>query len=197
MPKIFSRKTVTYPEFGDVTFFKKTGVGRISIRVSLRKGITVTLPRYTPYRLAEMFLASRRHQVLTALERLRRKASAQSSGTADSPATPEDIEKMREEAGKILVPKLEAAARKHGFGYNRVAIKNNRSNWGSCSSKGNINLNMRLILLPEHLQDYVILHELCHLVHPNHGKDFHSLLDRLCEGREKEFRKELRKWKVL
>ena len=50
-----------------------------------------------------------------------------------------------------------------GFKYARVFIKHNLTNWGSCSSKGNINLNLNLLRLPEHLADYVILHELCHL----------------------------------
>ena len=78
----------------------------------------------------------------------------------------------------------------------RVAIKNNVSNWGSCSSKGNINLNMRLILLPEHLQDYVILHELCHLRYPDHGPAFHALLDSLLGGEEHKLRRELNEWRI-
>lgn len=80
----------------------------------------------------------------------------------------------------------------HGFIYRKVFIKNNVSNWGSCSSAKNINLNMKLIFLPDRLQQYVILHELCHLTHPNHGKEFHTLLDRLCCGKEKELHKELK-----
>ena len=59
---------------------------------------------------------------------------------------------------------LELAAR-HGFSYNRVAIKHNASNWGSCSTKGNINLNLNIVRLPKVLQDYVLIHELCHLRH--------------------------------
>lgn len=74
--------------------------------------------------------------------------------------------------------------------------KNNVSNWGSCSALGNINLNMRLILLPEHLQEYVILHELCHLRHPDHGPGFHAMLDSLLEGRENALRRELAEWRI-
>ena len=104
---------------------------------------------------------------------------------------------MREEARAALVPKLLSAAARYGFPFKgRVAIKNNVSNWGSCSSKGNINLNMRLILLPEHLQDYVILHELCHLRYPDHGPAFHALLDSLLGGREKELQRELHEWSI-
>ena len=108
-----------------------------------------------------------------------------------------ELERMREAARAALVPKLLSAAARYGFPFKgRVAIKNNVSNWGSCSSKGNINLNMRLILLPEHLQDYVILHELCHLRYPDHGPAFHALLDSLLGGREKELQRELHEWSI-
>ena len=55
---------------------------------------------------------------------------------------------------------------------------------------------MRLILLPEHLQDYVILHELCHLRYPDHGPGFHALLDSLLGGRETTLSRELNEWKI-
>lgn len=105
-------------------------------------------------------------------------------------------EALRAEAKAWLIPRLDELAGKHGFTYNKVFIKNNVSNWGSCSTKGNINLNMQLMRLPEELRDYVILHELCHLKQLNHGPEFHTLLNSLCGGREKELRSELRKWHI-
>ena len=71
------------------------------------------------------------------------------------------------------------------FRFRRVAIKNNRTNWGSCSTLRNINLNMYLVLLPTELMDYVIAHELCHLVYPNHSPRFHALLNAITDGKEK------------
>ena len=109
---------------------------------------------------------------------------------------------MRAEARATLPSRLEELARLHGFSsdshreYKRVFIKNNTSNWGSCSTRGNINLNLRLVRLPAHLRDYVILHELCHLRHPDHGKEFHALLNGMCGGREKELRAELRGYRT-
>jgi hypothetical protein len=58
-----------------------------------------------------------------------------------------------------------------------VAIKHNATNWGSCSTKANINLNLNLVRLPQVLQDYIMLHELCHLRHHDHGHAFHLLLE--------------------
>ena len=103
---------------------------------------------------------------------------------------------LRAEAKAWLIPRLKELADKHGFTYNKVFIKNNVSNWGSCSVKGNINLNMQLMRLPEELRDYVILHELCHLRQLNHGEEFHKLLNSLCGGREKELRRQLRSWHI-
>jgi len=105
------------------------------------------------------------------------------------------IDEMRARAKSILPARIAALAAAHGFRYNKIFIKNNRSNWGSCSSKGNINLNLQLMRLPEELQDYVMLHELCHLVHPNHGPEFHKLLSSLCD--EKRLQKELKQYRTI
>ena len=88
---------------------------------------------------------------------------------------------LREEAKSLLPAKLSFLARRYGFEYKSVTVKHNSSNWGSCSGLGNINLNLNLVRLPEPVCDYVLLHELSHLRHPDHGKGFHSLLEELCE----------------
>ena len=106
------------------------------------------------------------------------------------------VEQWRAQAKAELPPRLSELAAQHGFVYNRVFIKNNVSNWGSCSSRGNINLNLRLVTLPPQLRDYVILHELCHLRYLNHGKQFHALLESVCPG-HRSLEKELQSYKIL
>ena len=91
-----------------------------------------------------------------------------------------DVEALRSQAKATLPGRLAALASQHGFVYKKVFIKNNVSNWGSCSSLGNINLNLRLVTLPPELADYVMLHELCHLRYMNHGPQFHALLESVC-----------------
>jgi hypothetical protein len=86
---------------------------------------------------------------------------------------------MRRQAKALLPGRLAELAARYGFTYNRVTIKHNATNWGSCSTKGNINLNLNIVRLPKVLQDYVLLHELCHLRHPDHGHGFHLLLEHL------------------
>ena len=110
------------------------------------------------------------------------------------PDTPE-IASLRARAKATLPPRLAALAAQHGFVYHKVFIKNNRSNWGSCSNLGNINLNLRLVTLPQHLQDLVMLHELCHLKYLNHGAQFHALLESVCPG-HRELQKELKSYRL-
>lgn len=105
-------------------------------------------------------------------------------------------EALRAEAKRVLPQRLEHLAHMYGFEYNSVRIKHNVSNWGSCSVKGNINLNLNLMRLPEYLRDYVMIHELCHLRHMNHGPEFHALLASLCPE-YKTYRKELKEYKLI
>ena len=199
MSSTAGKKTVQVPGIGEVLLVKRRGATRLRISVSPRRGVVVSMPWLLPYAVAEKFLLSKRQWVAAVLERqaVQQQKAVQGGKTASVPSDPVELERMREAARAALVPKLREAAARHGFGFKgRVAIKNNVTNWGSCSSKGNINLNMRLVLLPEHLQDYVILHELCHLRHQNHGPQFHALLDSLLGGREKELQRELHEWKI-
>ncbi|MFA6334702.1 MAG: SprT family zinc-dependent metalloprotease [Bacteroidales bacterium] len=99
---------------------------------------------------------------------------------------------LRYDAREYLPERTKEIAEKFGFTYNRVFLKNNKTNWGSCSRLNNINLNIHLMRLPAELADYVILHELCHLKHRNHGLEFHKLLDKLCGGNEKLYSRQLR-----
>ena len=109
--------------------------------------------------------------------------------------TPE-VAELRKQAKAYLPGRLAELAAQHGFSYNQVRIKHNVSNWGSCSVKKNINLNLNLMRLPAELQDYVMLHELCHLKYMNHGKEFHALLESVCPN-HKELRRQLRDYKLL
>ena len=159
------------PVLGEVRLRKSARSRRISIRVHPVSGILVTVPFYAPYAMGVAFLESRREWALAALER----ANARN---ADLPEG-EDIESLRAKAKAALPPRLADLAARYGFRYQRVTIKHNTSNWGSCSAKGNINLNLNLMRVPVPLQDYILLHELTHLHHPDHGPAFHAELEQL------------------
>ena len=105
------------------------------------------------------------------------------------------IEAMRIEAKNFLPQRVEELAGKYGFSYRKVFVKNAKTLWGSCSSKNNINLNLHLMRLPEELRDYIIIHELVHTVHRNHGVKFWKLLDHYF-GNARSMAKELKKYKI-
>ena len=86
--------------------------------------------------------------------------------------------KHKEAARALVHARLAHWASIYNLTYKRVAIRNTRSRWGSCSKAGNLNFSYKLILLPLHLADYVIVHELCHLVEFNHSPRFWALVAR-------------------
>ncbi|WP_234347286.1 M48 family metallopeptidase [Parabacteroides bouchesdurhonensis] len=98
---------------------------------------------------------------------------------------------LRHEARRLLPSRLKELATLHGFTYKNLKIQSSKGRWGSCSSGGNINLSLNLMLLPAHLADYVMLHELCHTVEMNHGEHFWQLMDNVTNGQAKSLRKEL------
>ena len=86
-------------------------------------------------------------------------------------------EKHKEAARALVHARLEHFNVHYGLTYNRVTIRAQRSRWGSCTKKGNLNFNFALLFLPPELCDAVIVHELCHLKEFNHGKAFWSLVE--------------------
>ncbi|MDR1048152.1 MAG: M48 family metallopeptidase [Synergistaceae bacterium] len=82
----------------------------------------------------------------------------------------------------------------HRFAYANVAVKEQKSRWGSCSSRGSVNLNCRLLFLPPRLARHVLLHELCHLEEMNHSKAFHGLLSALDPDARENARELRRAW---
>lgn len=89
---------------------------------------------------------------------------------------------LRNNAQVILTQRLRNIATLHNIQFNRLTIKDVSTRWGSCSSLRNVNLSLWLLLLPSHLIDYVIAHELCHLKELNHSPAFWAELDTLCGG---------------
>lgn len=169
MEKIYSD-----PALGVIVFRKRKGLRRISIRVHPVKGVTVSVPYMTPFVAAVAFFRLKREWVIQAVERQKnRYGDIRKADTGQ-------IEGLRSQAKEELPQRLAELASRYGFAYNRVTIKHNSTNWGSCSARNNINLNLNIVRLPHVLRDYVLLHELCHLRHHDHGQAFHLLLENVC-----------------
>ena len=103
-------------------------------------------------------------------------------------------EVYRFEAKQILPGRLKALSEKYGFAFQRVTIRDNRRNWGSCSSQNNISLNLQMMKLPDKLIDYILLHELVHTEIKDHSAKFWSRLDEVTDNQAKELSRQVRKY---
>jgi predicted metal-dependent hydrolase len=103
-------------------------------------------------------------------------------------------EVYRFEAKRILPVRLYELAEQFGFIYNKVTIRNNKRNWGSCSAKNNISLNLQMMKMPNELIDYILLHELVHTKIKNHGPKFWEKLNELTGNRAKKLAKQVRQY---
>ena len=95
------------------------------------------------------------------------------------PYTEEEIRSFVAKAKEIIPRKVEFFADKIGVTYNKITIRCQRTRWGSCSSKGNLNFNCLLVLLPDEIIDSVIVHELCHRKQMNHSAKFYSEIEKV------------------
>lgn len=105
------------------------------------------------------------------------------------------IKALKKEAEIYLPGRINYLAKNYGFKYNKLALRNSKTRWGSCSSKNNINLSIHLMRLPDHLIDFVILHELMHTKIKNHSTVFWNTLEKIT-GDVKKLRKELRIYNI-
>jgi predicted metal-dependent hydrolase len=101
------------------------------------------------------------------------------------------------EAREYLPGRVAKLSEMHGYRISGLKIRKMKTRWGSCTSRKSINLNSWLMMVPEPLRDYVILHELAHTRFPNHGSQFWKELDRTTGGLSDMYRKELRKQKIM
>ncbi len=188
-----SQQTILEVEgVGAVRVVRSTRARRISIAVKLSGEVRLSHPWICPREQAIEFLLSRREWISGVRLRLKQRAE-------ESPAPQFDkaqIEQMRRMAIEDLPPRIARLSHDTGMEYNRLSIRLTRSKWGSCSSRNDISLSLFLMILPEHLRDFVILHELCHTKHHNHSPRFHTLLDSLVGGRERELNRELRGYRI-
>lgn len=103
---------------------------------------------------------------------------------------------LKNEAKRVLPMRTRFLADKYGFSYSSVKIQSSKSRWGSCSQGRNINLSFYLMLLPQHLVDYVILHELCHTKEMNHSPKFWQWMDKVTAGQSSKLRAEVKNYNL-
>ncbi len=185
--------TIAIAPVGVVHFVFSKRAKHLSITIKHDSSIRVAIPRGVTLTAAKKFFQTKIPWVKKSLEKIQRIQIQRQNQQGQPPLELSAIEQRK--AKKYLIERLNYLAGKHGFTYNRIFIRNQRTRWGSCSSKDNISLNMKLVRLPQELQDYVILHELVHTKHKNHSKKFWQAMDKLV-GDSKQFRKQMRKYRL-
>lgn len=130
------------------------------------------------------------HKSWVEKQRIRiRKRAAEIRLADQNPLSPEDIRLLADQALRELPPRIAAYAGQMGVTYGRVTIRNQKTRWGSCSSKGNLNFNCLLMLTPREVQDYVLVHELSHRKEMNHSPKFWEVVEEVLPDYKKR-----RKW---
>ena len=180
-----------HPRLGEVTLSQTVRARRISISVRATGAVRLAFPCGVSQKRALGFLEQKEAWIGAARERLARK---QASLPPQLPPEEQEarIEELRRAAKADLPGRIARLSEATGLKYEKLSIRASRTKWGSCSGRNHISLSLFLMTLPEHLRDYVIVHELCHTVHHDHSPRFHALVDRLVGGREKPLNRELR-----
>jgi len=149
----------------------------------------VTLPLRASKREAEVFLRSKSAWVRSKLQSF---ATARRQNIYALPSGIGAYRKHKEAARAFIRERLPHLNAAYAFSYGAVFIRNQRTLWGSCSKRGNLNFNYRIMFLPPAVRDYIIVHELCHLKELNHAPAFWDLVSRMVPN-HKTIRRELKK----
>jgi predicted metal-dependent hydrolase len=142
---------------------------RYVLRVDPDGSLRVTIPRRGSKKEALAFAA--RHATWVARQRARLRTPL---------VSPEEQQRLKRRARQELPARLRALAAAHGLNVRRVTIRNQRSRWGSCGPDGHICLNWRLVLMPDGVRDYVLIHELMHLRRLDHSPAYWRLVAAAC-----------------
>ena len=147
-----------------------------AVSISAEGKITLRLPLRTSEAQVRHLLLDKQHWIITHyLEAVKRAKNRPVSNLTDTQRAA--LEKRYITAAKEYFPKRVACfAPLTGGTYTRITIRDQKTRWGSCSSRGTLSFNYRLIFAPPRVLDYVVVHELCHLTHMNHSRDFWNLV---------------------
>ncbi len=148
----------------------------MSIQLKPDGSIMVRAPRWMRDRDIESFLQEKRAWI-EKHRRAMQERQAQMEGLV--PYTEAEIRALVKRAREVITQKVRYYAPMVGVDYGRITIRCQRSRWGSCSSKGNLNFNCLLVLLPEDVIDSVVVHELCHRKQMNHSAAFYKEVERV------------------
>ena len=146
----------------------------ISLEITDDAKLLVRAPMRVPKYEIERFIKEKEAWIVKHIAKVQARRDKVS---AIEPISGEELKRLADEALRVIPKKVAYYADIIGVTYGRITIRNQRTVWGSCSSKGNLNFNCLLMKAPEHVRDYVVVHELCHRKEMNHSKRFWELVE--------------------
>ncbi len=148
----------------------------ISIEIKKDAAVVVRVPYFMKDAEIQNFLKEKESWIIEHLKRV----EEQSLRTAEvQKLTMDEVNELAERALQKIPERVRYYAKIMNVQYGRITIRNQKTRWGSCSGKGNLNFNCLLMLAPENVLDYVVVHELCHLIEMNHSKAFWDQVERV------------------
>ena len=142
----------------------------LAIQITPAGEVILRCPRRMSKKAAEAFLSEKREWVEAHRSRCR----------PLTPLTQAELLWLVDSAKVDLTERTCRLAAQAGVDYGRITIRSQHTRWGSCSSRGNLNFNCLLMLCPEAVRDYVVIHELCHRIHMDHSPSFWAEVEKLC-----------------
>ena len=143
----------------------------LSLQVKNDGQVIVRAPKHVTLQEIAAFVRKNSAWLHKHLEKVRKEKELNAASPVQ-PLTMEDIQKLADEALRVIPGRVAHFAPLVGVTYGRITVRNQRTRWGSCSSKGNLNFNCLLMLAPPGILDYVVVHELCHRKEMNHSPKF-------------------------
>jgi len=158
---------------GELTYrvLKRRKQRTLTLSVHRESGVTVTMPHWVPLKQAERFVQEQDGFLAKHVHDVRAQQAAQRTLEAH-------YRTHRTAARNFVCKRLPELNQTYAYSYTRITIRCNKSRWGSCSSTGTLSFDYRILFLPPELQEYLMVHELCHLKEMNHSPKFWALVER-------------------
>lgn len=160
----------------------------VAIQVNSDRSVTVRAPRSASEKDIEEILKKKKAWISKHIEKIK-ETKERFEAEPTEKLTREKVIALADEALKVIPERVEYFAKVIGVTYGKITVRNQKTRWGSCSSKGNLNFNCLLMLAPPEVLDYVVVHELCHRKQMNHSKAFWLEVEKVIPDY-----KEARKW---
>lgn len=172
MTRNFQKKTIYLSEKKiSYTLIRSSRARNIRLVVDFEKGLQVILPIRMDFELAERFIIQKKRWIVKQLDRLKKFGNKKVIKSSNK-----DYYENKHHALRFIKERLDFFNSFYKFPYNKVAIRNQNTIWGSCTRAGNLQFNYKLAQVSAQMRDYVIVHELCHLREHNHSPRFWKLV---------------------